>query len=186
MYTPGQAAAHLKIEPSTLRRWARQFQGHLSPAAGPGAARRYTDDDLVLLEQIKTLLGEGKTVAEVRGQLNGYERMPDEHEPSMSAHERMPDEHTQVLLLDQHQPERDALRSLLAAQQQLVQQQRQHIEDQAALIDQQQQTLESRDQDLERVRADLERSQAQQAALLADVRAMLDRLPRWVKRFWGV
>lgn len=64
--SPGQAANFLKIPPSTLRLWSRQFARHLSADATPeeGRRRSYTADDLKVLTRAAELLRLGKTVEE--------------------------------------------------------------------------------------------------------------------------
>ncbi len=64
--SPGQAANFLKIPPSTLRLWSRQFARHLSSDAAPASGRRrsYTADDLKVLTRAGELLRLGKTVEE--------------------------------------------------------------------------------------------------------------------------
>lgn len=64
--SPGQAANFLKIPPSTLRLWSRQFARHLSTDAAPAEGRRrsYNADDLKVLTRAGELLRLGKTVEE--------------------------------------------------------------------------------------------------------------------------
>lgn len=65
--SPGQAANFLKIPPSTLRLWSRQFARHLSSDAAPaeeGRRRSYNVDDLKVLTRAAELLRLGKTVEE--------------------------------------------------------------------------------------------------------------------------
>lgn len=56
--TPSQAAAVLRVSPSTLRRWSSDYAAHLSEAAR-GAGRRhrsYTPDDVATLQRAAELL----------------------------------------------------------------------------------------------------------------------------------
>jgi DNA-binding transcriptional MerR regulator len=70
---PNEVAAQLQLSPSTLRRWSNEFSDFLSDSAGrPQSAsggqtahRRYTDEDLETLLNIKGLLDEGLTYIQV-------------------------------------------------------------------------------------------------------------------------
>jgi DNA-binding MurR/RpiR family transcriptional regulator len=72
----GEVAAQLGVAPATLRLWSNRFAELLGPDArrgadGAGAAthRRYSAADARLLAQVKALLGQGLTYAEVRRRL---------------------------------------------------------------------------------------------------------------------
>ena len=76
VYRPKEVAQRLGIAPSTLRLWSVQFAESLSGPArkeglgGVGSAqRRYSDEDLSRLLEIKALLGEGLTYGEARRRL---------------------------------------------------------------------------------------------------------------------
>jgi len=69
MYTPCEVAVWLGIAPVTLRKWATEFQLWLSPSAtrvSRGVARRYTDDDLIVLSQVRAYLARSFTYTEVK------------------------------------------------------------------------------------------------------------------------
>jgi DNA-binding transcriptional MerR regulator len=74
---PNEVATQLQVSPSTLRRWSNEFADYLSDAAGrPHSAsggqmahRRYTDDDLETLMNVKALLAEGQTYVQVARRL---------------------------------------------------------------------------------------------------------------------
>jgi len=76
---PGEVARELEVSPSTLRRWAREFEPYLSETAGKpgrtgmGAAvhRRYTQADVDLLTRVRALLVRGMTYGQVIRQLKG-------------------------------------------------------------------------------------------------------------------
>ncbi|MGI5837825.1 MAG: MerR family transcriptional regulator [Chloroflexota bacterium] len=76
-YRPQEAAQRLGIASSTLRLWSTHFASELSEiarkvdpsGAGPIAQRRYTDDDIRVLSQVKQLLGQGLTYEEVKRRL---------------------------------------------------------------------------------------------------------------------
>ncbi|HEX2922529.1 MAG TPA: MerR family transcriptional regulator [Chloroflexota bacterium] len=79
MYRPQDVAEKLGIAPSTLRLWSQHFANQLSnaarkaPSAGGGAPaqRRYTDDDIRVLSQVKSLLSQGQTYDDVKLKLRG-------------------------------------------------------------------------------------------------------------------
>jgi DNA-binding transcriptional MerR regulator len=65
--TSSQAAAHLHISPSTLRRWTVEFADFLSAAAAAPdiQSRLYAAQDLELLSDVKAFLAEGLTYYQV-------------------------------------------------------------------------------------------------------------------------
>lgn len=67
LYNPAAAAAIIRISPSTLRNWIRQFAAHLSPTANPppGAERVLTQRDVAILQRVK----------ELRDQFKGYDEI---------------------------------------------------------------------------------------------------------------
>ena len=75
-YKPGEVSNYLDIKPSTLRRYARLFAEYLSPSA-QGRRRKYTDQDLEILQKVKTLSGDGLPIAEIGPLLA---EMPIDHE----------------------------------------------------------------------------------------------------------
>lgn len=94
-YRPQDAAQRLGIASSTLRLWSAHFAGELSEIArkvDPGgggsiAQRRYTDDDIRVLSQVKQLLGQGLTYEEVKHRLRppSVERASSTRERPISA-----------------------------------------------------------------------------------------------------
>ncbi|MCB0163249.1 MAG: MerR family transcriptional regulator [Anaerolineae bacterium] len=73
MFQPPQTVAkELDISPASLRRWSDEFTNFLSKDAGSGknrSHRRYSDDDVSTLLQIKELMNSGMTYEQVRLQL---------------------------------------------------------------------------------------------------------------------
>lgn len=76
-HRPQEAAQRLGIASSTLRLWSSHFANELSDIArkvdpgggGSAAQRRYTDDDIRILSQVKQFLGQGLTYEEVKRRL---------------------------------------------------------------------------------------------------------------------
>src|SRR4051794_36794323 len=75
-YNLKDAAALLRIAPSTLHEWSRQFAVLLSDSARQASAtrrgapqRRYTEANIATLHQAKKLLRSGRTYEQVRREL---------------------------------------------------------------------------------------------------------------------
>lgn len=76
LLTPGQVAALLKLDESTVRRYCRQFAEHLSPSASAtGRRRRFTSSDVAILARARDLL-RSHTPAEVGALLSIVESEP--------------------------------------------------------------------------------------------------------------
>jgi DNA-binding transcriptional MerR regulator len=82
MYNPSQTSEMLKIPPSTLRRYAKQFADHLSERAHKHRLRAYTEQDIATLARAREMLREGKSPAQVNNLLsvvgNGEQPSPDQ------------------------------------------------------------------------------------------------------------
>ena len=70
-YATKQAADRLQISPNTLRNWSDAYGDYLSEAARPGTQpeRRFTDQDITILEYIKQLRAEGMEKDQIRQRL---------------------------------------------------------------------------------------------------------------------
>ncbi len=82
LYRPQDVAAKLGVSSPTLRLWSSYFAHDLSlyarksgPSGQAAPQRRYTEDDVATLLQIKSLLRHGLTFEQTRGQLHG--RVPE-------------------------------------------------------------------------------------------------------------
>ncbi len=97
---PGEVARELGISTSTLRRWAKEFNPHLSKTAGePGRTgvgasthRRYTQDDVDFLAKVKALLDQGMTYGQVIRHLKGKTPAPRQEEQEGDAYPIVPSE----------------------------------------------------------------------------------------------
>ena len=58
----------LQIAPSTLRKYARLYSGHLSQSANR-KQRKYTDTDIAILKRVCQLRSEGNPLGEISDQL---------------------------------------------------------------------------------------------------------------------
>jgi DNA-binding transcriptional MerR regulator len=178
--TPGQAADLLQVDASTLRRWAKEFAGHLSPQA-QGKRRRYTPADLAVLVRARDLLLAGMAAPEVEAALGSVPAQS----PIVPAVATAP----LPALAGELQEAREIVRSMLAQLDQLRQDQetnrgelailRAAHDDQAARIAKM----------VEKIRADQASERARLAAdrtKLAQLIAELDswrRLPWWRRLF---
>ena len=81
MITPKQASETLTIPPSTLRRWCKEFEAHLSPHE-PGKHRAFTTGDLDVLRKIRDLLNQGLNYEDIHKRLNAIEK-PSSEEVSL-------------------------------------------------------------------------------------------------------
>jgi DNA-binding transcriptional MerR regulator len=70
---PQEVASRLEVSPSTLRRWSEEFSEFLSSEAVSSEGkqhRRYSDEDLATLINVKGLMAEGATYEQVRQRLS--------------------------------------------------------------------------------------------------------------------
>ncbi len=63
-YKMGTIARLSGFSPELLRAWERRY-GLLDPSRGSGGQRLYGDDDLRVLERVRALLSEGRSIGEV-------------------------------------------------------------------------------------------------------------------------
>ena len=63
-YKIGTVSRLAGISPGLLRAWERRY-GILRPGRGPGGHRLYTADDLRVLDEIRRLRGEGRSIGEI-------------------------------------------------------------------------------------------------------------------------
>jgi DNA-binding transcriptional MerR regulator len=71
--TAQQTATELGVSPSTLKRWTKDFAPFLSPAApitGDGTGRRFSPEDVAILQRIKEQLAGGLSTEELIEQLH--------------------------------------------------------------------------------------------------------------------
>lgn len=64
LYTVGQVAAMLGVQQAFLRRL--DTEEVVQPARSPGGQRRYSRQEIVQVERVATLMGEGMTLASIR------------------------------------------------------------------------------------------------------------------------
>lgn len=77
MYTPAETRKMLDIAPQTLANWAKRFEDHLSPQANPpqGSHRRFSQDDLVVLQTVSELYAAGLNTESVLTTLSSGQRI---------------------------------------------------------------------------------------------------------------
>lgn len=64
-YSPGEVKKYLGIPSSTLRRYVARFGSYLSENANRRRGRRYTDNDIHILGEIRDLTEQGKRFDEI-------------------------------------------------------------------------------------------------------------------------
>jgi DNA-binding transcriptional MerR regulator len=64
LYTVGQVADMLRVQPAFLRRL--DAEEVVQPARSPGGQRRYTQDEIRMVEKARGLVSEGLTLAGIR------------------------------------------------------------------------------------------------------------------------
>lgn len=70
MFSPKAVSEMLHIPSSSLRRYAVEYADFLSDTASiPGRKRRYTDNDILVMRQIRKLAYERKTPNEIKDEL---------------------------------------------------------------------------------------------------------------------
>ncbi len=71
-----QVSTELNVSANTLKRWTKDFAQFLSPSpvSSDGAARRFNDDDVIVLHGIKDQLAAGVSTEEVVEQLHAEGR----------------------------------------------------------------------------------------------------------------
>jgi DNA-binding transcriptional MerR regulator len=60
----------LKVPKPTLRFWEKELDGILAPLRTDGRQRRYTVENIAVIEEIKKLKSKGMTLAEIKKQIN--------------------------------------------------------------------------------------------------------------------
>jgi len=64
-----EVSKKLGVPKPTLRYWEKRFQGILSPVRTEGGQRRYSIEQLAIVEQIKSMKNEGKSLSEIEEEL---------------------------------------------------------------------------------------------------------------------
>jgi DNA-binding transcriptional MerR regulator len=58
------------VSPPTLRFWEKTLEGIIVPGRTKGGQRRYTMDDLLVIEEIKSLKRRGFSLTDIKSELN--------------------------------------------------------------------------------------------------------------------
>jgi DNA-binding transcriptional MerR regulator len=76
MYTANQVAHFFSIARETVRKWAIEFEPHLSPSANPGKERQriYSEDDVAVFALVKEMKGQGKLYSDIHAALVNGQR----------------------------------------------------------------------------------------------------------------
>ena len=197
-HSPTEIARLLGVQGATLRVWAKEYAGFLSPSAavsGPTARRRYQDSDIALLRIIQALLRNGATHEQVRQQLASNQAAPLHHDvdPEQAADNAVDDDdfryqqsqHASVIVLDQ-QPEVEALRQIVTMQGATLAVQRETLEAQQMIVASQSQVIEQQRAQLDALERGLQAARADEALALAELRRMIGKIPRWLRVLLGL
>ena len=65
-----EVSGRLKIPKHTLRFWEREFEGIIIPSRTKGGQRRYTPENLAVIEEIKRRRQRGMSLSEIKNELN--------------------------------------------------------------------------------------------------------------------
>lgn len=70
LFTISEVSRRLNIPKHTLRFWEREFEGIMIPPRTKGRQRRYTPENVALIEEIKRRRQKGMSLPEIRDELN--------------------------------------------------------------------------------------------------------------------
>jgi DNA-binding transcriptional MerR regulator len=70
LLTMSEVSGKLKIPKHTLRFWEREFEGIIIPPRTKGGQRRYTPENVAVIEGIKRRRQKGMSLSEIRNELN--------------------------------------------------------------------------------------------------------------------
>lgn len=68
-YTIHQVSLMLEVPKPTLRFWESELGGIIDPIRTPGGQRRYNDKHVYIINNIKTMRENGKTLSEIKEKL---------------------------------------------------------------------------------------------------------------------
>jgi DNA-binding transcriptional MerR regulator len=67
------------VSTHTLRFWEKELEGVIAPQRTKGGQRRYTLEDLLVIEEIKALKGKGMSLTDIKRELNLRFNSEEEH-----------------------------------------------------------------------------------------------------------
>jgi DNA-binding transcriptional MerR regulator len=67
------------VSTHTLRFWEKELEGVIAPQRTKGGQRRYTLENLLVIEEIKGLKGKGLSLTDIRRELNHRFNSDEEH-----------------------------------------------------------------------------------------------------------
>ncbi|RLB83743.1 MAG: transcriptional regulator [Deltaproteobacteria bacterium] len=74
-----EVSDQLKVPKHTLRFWEKEFEGILVPLRTQGGQRRYTPENISIIEEIKRLRRKGMSLAEIRRKLSNSNKVKEDH-----------------------------------------------------------------------------------------------------------
>ena len=72
-YTIQQVSLMLEVPKTTLRFWESALEGLIDPVRTRGRQRRYNEEHLSIINKVKTMREDGKTIVKIKKQLEGGE-----------------------------------------------------------------------------------------------------------------
>ena len=72
LFTILQVSEKLNVPPHTLRFWEKELNGLLVPLRTHGRQRRYTPQNLAVLEEVKKCRESGLSLSEIIARINSY------------------------------------------------------------------------------------------------------------------
>jgi len=195
-HRPQEAAQRLGIAPSTLRLWSTHFANELSdlarkvdPGGGSIAQRRYTDEDIRVLSQVKQLLGQGLTYDEVKRRLRpaAVERVvpPKEKNVFQAQRSRLEEPHPEVaykttVVSDEYQLSIAGLKEALEAKDKTIS----ALKDSLGFLDVYLHALKEERDDARRRVKEIEQELSEQREVVRELERQL--MKPWWKRMLGV
>ncbi|MGQ9646433.1 MAG: MerR family transcriptional regulator [Thermodesulfobacteriota bacterium] len=70
LFTISEVSRRLNIPKHTLRFWEREFEGIILPPRTKGRQRRYTPENVAVIEEIKRRRQEGMSLPEIKNRLD--------------------------------------------------------------------------------------------------------------------
>ena len=82
LLTINQVSDRLKIPKPTLRFWEKELDGIIVPLRTNGGQRRYTPENIAIIEEIKELRKRGMSLAEIKRKLTNSDKAKADHSNS--------------------------------------------------------------------------------------------------------
>lgn len=74
-----EVSKHSGVSTHTLRFWEKELEGVIAPQRTKGGQRRYTMENLLVIEEIKSLKAKGFSLTDIKSELNRRFNSEEEH-----------------------------------------------------------------------------------------------------------